>query len=105
MTKKDCIQSLRASLASTAQWRLNIADKCPTDRRYARAAQRLEKLASEVPSLSDSQFAALEPHFKSNRWYEALRHVSRQIGFSIRKASLQFFVRCLVRALDEPTPA
>ena len=100
--KQACIASLAASLKRTASWRLNNAQKFPTDRRYARAAKRLEKLASEVPNLSIEQWTALEPYFQSTRWHEALRETSRLLAFAVKKMSLGYFVRKLAGLLSEP---
>ena len=103
MTKLESANALSAALTSTSKWRLNNAEKYPADKRYERAARKLAKLADESKSLSDESWRLLEPHFNSARWHEALREVSRQIGFH-RKMSLRFFVRSLARLLSA-TPA
>jgi hypothetical protein len=100
MTKTACITSLHTSLTQTASWRAKLSDT--GDRRYARAAKRLEKLAGEAASLTDSQWAALEPHFKSDRWHDAVRQTSRLLGFAIKKMSLSYFVHKLVGLLEAP---
>jgi hypothetical protein len=98
--KAKCIESISSALTSASLWRAKLSDT--GDRRYARAAQRLEKLAGETSSLSDQQWQALQPHFKSNRWHEALRETSRQLGFAVKKMSLGYFVKKLAGLLSEP---
>jgi hypothetical protein len=100
--KAEMIQSLSTALNATALWRTGLDSKWP-DRRNARAARNLLKLPGEAASLTDEQFAALD--FESDRWNECLRKASRQIGFFYRKASLAFFLRNLIRLLDEPATA
>jgi hypothetical protein len=92
MTKNKMIESLSASLQGTARWRAQLSDRDP---RYTRAARNLSKLASEASSLSDQQWAALEPHFESARWAECVRAVSRLVGYKFRKASFPFYIRTL----------
>jgi hypothetical protein len=102
MSKTDCINSLRTALTNTSLWRLNLADRDP---RCERAARRLARLAEDTANLSDSHWAALEPHFKSDRWNECLRQTSRLLGFAVKKMSLGYFVKKLAGRLSEPTPA
>jgi hypothetical protein len=97
--KADCIASLSASLTSTSRWRAQLSDRDP---RYGRAARRLLKLAGEAASLSDAQWQALQPHFHSERWREAVRETSRDVGFAFRKASFAFYLKNLVRLLEAP---
>jgi hypothetical protein len=103
MTKTECAAALSIALTSASRWRETLAEKYTGDRRYLRAARNLAKLAGEAASLTDAQFAALD--FESERWHEALRQAAREVGFKFNKASLRFFVRCLVRELDEPATA
>jgi hypothetical protein len=83
-------------------WRLAIDEKYP-DRRNARSAKLLKNLAGEAAHLSDEQFAALD--FQSGRWNDCLRKASRQVGYFYKKASFPFFLRSLIRLLDEPAIA
>jgi hypothetical protein len=99
MTKNNCIASISTALTNTASWRLALDGRYP-DRRNARAARNLSKLAVEAASLTDAQFAALD--FDSPRWNEALRQASRLVGYKFRKVSLNFFVRILRGLLSEP---
>jgi hypothetical protein len=101
MTKNNCIASISTTLTRTASWRLALDGRYP-DHRNARAAKNLAKLADESSGMSDSQWAALEPFVASPRWNHALRKATRQVGFFYRKASFAFFVRSLIRLLDEP---
>jgi len=93
------MNSLRTSLHATSRWRAQLSDRDP---RFARAARRLLKLAGETANLSDSHWAALEPHFKSDRWNECLRQTSRLLGFAVKKMSLGYFVKKLAGLLSEP---
>jgi hypothetical protein len=102
--KQDCIASLSTSLTSTSRWRLGLEEKHP-DHRNARSAKLLAKLASKASSLTDEHWTALEPHFESAQWHEALRQTSRLVGFAVKKMSLQFYLRSVVRVLEEPATA
>ncbi len=102
--KAEMIQSISTSLTNTASWRLGLQEKHP-DHRNARAAKLLAKLAEDAANLSDMDWELLRSHFESNRWAECVRQVSRLVGFAHRKASLAFFLRNLIRLLDEPATA
>jgi hypothetical protein len=103
--KSECTASLFTALTRTASWRLNLAEQYTGDHRYARAAKKLAKLADETPSLSNESWELLRPHFNSERWRECLRQTSRQVGFSIKKMSLTFYIRNLIGILSEPVTA
>lgn len=105
MTKSECTASLFTALTETSRWRLNIADRYNGDPRYARAARKLAKLASETPTLTDESWDALRPHFETARWRECVNQAARQVGFFHRKASFPFFLRILLRLLTEPATA
>jgi hypothetical protein len=102
--KQDCANALSATLTSTSKWRLAIDLRYP-DHRNVRASKLLDKLAGEASSLSDESWAALEPHFKSPRWGEALKQAARLVGFHRRRVSFAHFVRTLAGLLAAPATA
>ena len=97
--KENCIASITAALTNTARWRTGLDAKWP-DHRNQKAAKLLSKLASETSGLTDAQFESLEPFVNSARWHEALREVSRMVGFHRKRVSFDYFARTLARALS-----
>jgi hypothetical protein len=103
-TKFDCTESLSTALHKASLWRNRLTVQYPADSSNQNAAKRLAELADEAPTLSDDYWLLLKPYFNSDpaRWREALSKANRQVSFVHQKTSFPFFVRELIKILEEP---
>jgi hypothetical protein len=88
--KEECVDFILRVLERTSTWRKSLATKFPDDARNLRAANTLEKLAIDAPSLTDEQFRELEPYFNSwdsEKWRSALNQAARSVAFHHRDVS------------------
>jgi hypothetical protein len=81
--------------------------KYPSDIRNPRAAETLERLVDEAPSLTDEQFTALAPHFNwsSERWQNALALAARHVEFAPGIRTFEAFINDLIDILSEESVA
>ena len=102
--KQDCIESISKALRRTSAWRRSLIVRWPDDLRNKRAADRLDKLAEDVASLTDAQWVELQPYHGSGwealAWRDGLNLTARQVGFHFRAGDLDFFVRALIQNLS-----
>jgi hypothetical protein len=110
ITEKDIsgvIESLFTALTKTSHWRRKLADQYPGDSRNAKAAKKLAELAEDTPTLSDEYWRLLKPHFNANpaHWREAPSKATRQVSFAHEKTSFPFFLRELIKFLEESSVA
>ncbi len=98
--KYDCSGSLSGALIKGKLWRLKLADQY-SDYRNDEAAALLAKLAHDAPTLSDSCWMLLRPHFEScpAKWREALSATVRLVGFKSRIKDLPTFVSALLHVV------
>jgi hypothetical protein len=89
------ILAVRTIIASTANWRQAMADKYATDIRNEHAAQLLESLAGETPTLPEHLVAEMAT---CHRLGELVKDTARRVGFSLFPASLIDFLH-LVRLI------
>jgi hypothetical protein len=71
--KDSCSETLASVLGKAAQWRLKMKAAYPADNRNGKAADMLERLASEM-TITDEEWALLEPHYSraSEIWTQAV---------------------------------
>jgi hypothetical protein len=100
--KQSAITDLGASFRRTAIWRRELSKKFINDARNIRAAETLERLASEVNELSDESWQLLARHYDwcSPTWSDALSLASRHVEFRNVK-TLSAFIDCLVGILSQ----
>jgi hypothetical protein len=103
--KQDCGESIAHELGGTAKWRKVTSAKFPDDSsRNLRAAETLNKLATDALGLSDEQWLCLKPHFggwASETWRNGLTQAARQVGFFHRAKDLDSFIKVLVHQLSQ----
>jgi hypothetical protein len=104
--KQICIDDLSAGMKRSANWRRGLQAKFPDDSRNGRAAERLDRLASEISDLSDESWKRLEQHYNwaSAKWSDAVSQASRQVAFR-NVDDLPAFVERLVSILSQPSIA
>ncbi|MGM4893133.1 hypothetical protein [Tardiphaga sp. 839_C3_N1_4] len=79
--KSECTDDLITRLKASGRFRRDKHAAFPLDSRNLPAAEMLEKLASEM-TLSDEDWALLEPHHLSDAWPRAINLAARQVNFS-----------------------
>jgi hypothetical protein len=99
--KQYCIENLSSSLRRSASWRRSLQIRYP-DPRNARAAEKLEQLATEACDLSEEAWLELQKFYNwsSFHWSESVSAVSRQVGFR-NVNTLPAFVSALLGILSE----
>jgi hypothetical protein len=104
--KQSAISDLGASFRRTAIWRRELSKKFINDARNIRAAETLERLASEVNDLSDESWQALAGHYSwcSPAWSDAVSLASRYVEFRNVK-TLSGLIDCLVGILSPSSVA
>jgi hypothetical protein len=106
-TKEDCANSMAIGLIRTSNWRRATQAKFPTDPRNGRAADALAKLATEASTLTDEQFAELQPFYNwaSQTWHDSLSEATRHVGFQRHINTLAAFVQHLASILRDKRAA
>jgi hypothetical protein len=103
--KQDCSDSIAHELRGTAKWRKVTSARYPDDSfRNLRAAETLNKLATDAANLTDEQWLYLKPYFggwASETWRNGLTQAARQIGFSHRGKDLESFISVLARQMSQ----
>jgi len=104
-TKEYCIENLSGSLARTASWRRSLQAKY-NDHRNGRAAETLDRLASEASNLTDEAWSELMPFYNwaSFKWSDAVSQASRQVEFR-NVNTLPAFTKTLVGILSQSNAA
>jgi hypothetical protein len=104
--KSDCCWSLSAALVKGIKFRHKVGDQY-NDPRNARAEVQLAKLADDAPTLSDSCWKRLQPHFETRpkQWREALSETVRMVGFKNMIEDFESFADALLDVLNEPVIA
>jgi hypothetical protein len=99
--KQYCIENLSSSLRRSASWRRSLQSRYP-DPRNARAAEKLEQLATEASDLSEEAWQELQKFYNwsSFHWSESVSAVSRHVGFR-NVDTLPAFTKTLVDILSE----
>jgi hypothetical protein len=105
--KQSCIDSLSGSFTRSAIWRRGLQGKYPNDPRNGRAAETLDKLASESNDLTDEAWSELKPYFNwaSGTWSDAVSLASRRVEFQRNVKTLPAYVNQLVGILSEQRAA
>src|ERR1700687_3431820 len=100
-TKEYCIENLSGSLARTASGRRSLQAKY-NDPRSGRAAETLDRLASEASNLTDEAWAELMPFYNwaSFEWSDSVSQASRQVEFR-NVNSFPAFTKALVGILEQ----
>jgi hypothetical protein len=103
--KNDGIASIVNGLSRTSRWRERTAQLYAHDCRNASAAARLAALATEAEEMTESQWAALQPHFgwANERWIATVSLAARQVGFHRPTPDFDAFVRHLADLLSLET--
>lgn len=97
---EDAFDSITHRLGQTAAWRRNLARKFPDDPRNNRAAARLDTLSqADGGDIEPDTWAALEPHFETQRLHDAVSEVGREVGFRCRPAGLGHFLSLVATRL------
>lgn len=67
-----------------------------------RAADTLERLASQAVTMTDEQWDAFSPHYSwsSQQWRDSVNHVARGVAFHYRSADFKFFAKALAEQLS-----
>jgi hypothetical protein len=93
----------------TSAWRGTTAARFPDDApRNLRAAETLNKLATESANLTDQQWLCLKSYFggwASETWRNALTQTARQVGFFHRCRDLDSFISVLTHQLSQSNVA
>ena len=91
----------------TSRWRESLQKKYPSDARNGRAAERLLQLADEAASLSDQQWAELQPFYSwsSESWIESVSLAARHVEFQRNIRTFPAFVQNLICILSEERAA
>ena len=81
-SKPNCIEDISASVKRSAIWRRGLQAKYP-DPRNVRAADALDRLATEIHEMTDSEFSQLSPYYNwaSGKWSEAVSETSRRVVY------------------------
>ncbi|MGM4906926.1 hypothetical protein AB8B21_02285 [Tardiphaga sp. 866_E4_N2_1] len=76
--ENSCSDNLASILGKSAQWRLRMKASYPADSRNGKAADMLERLASEI-TLTDEEWALLDPHYSwaSETWTKVVSAARR----------------------------
>jgi hypothetical protein len=100
-TKQYCIENISGSLTRTAKWRRSLQAKY-NDPRNGRAAETLDRLASEASNLSEEAWSELMPFYdwSSWKWSDAVSQASRLVEFR-NVNDLPAFTKTLVGILSE----
>lgn len=98
--KLECTDDLITRLHGSGRFRRDKHTLYPLDARNLTAADMLEKLAAEM-TLSDEDWALLEPHYQSKAWPKAINQAARQVNFSRHPRTAAAFVQLLVKNLNE----
>jgi hypothetical protein len=103
--RANCIEDMSASVRRTAIWRRSLQVKYP-DPRNGRAADTLDRLANELPDMTDEEFSQLSPHYNwaSGRWSDAVSATSRLVGYR-GVDTVPVFVNRLVGILSQSVAA
>jgi hypothetical protein len=82
ISKSNCIEDMSASIKRSAAWRRNLQAKYP-DPKNGRAADKLDRLASDLKEMNNEDWLALKPFYKwsSGKWSEAVSETSRCVGY------------------------
>jgi hypothetical protein len=101
--KSDCVESVSNALNKGSRWRARLSTQY-NDPRNGTASRKLAALAVDAPTLSDSYWAILAPHFNGNpvHWRDCLSLAVRQVVFVHNTTSFPFFVRSLIGHLAGP---
>jgi len=100
-TKEYCAENLSGSLARTASWRRSLQAKYD-DPRNGRAAETLDRLASEATHLSEETWQELQKFYNwsSFKWSDSVSQASRLVEFR-NVNCFPAFTKALVGILSE----
>jgi hypothetical protein len=96
--KFNTINDLRGSARSAGGWRRGRGAKF-NDPRNARAENLLYTLSAEIKTLTDDQFAEIEPYVDCPAWRSSVSQVCREVGFK-NVDTVPAFVARLVEILQ-----
>jgi hypothetical protein len=71
-----------SNISRTSRWRSKQAEKYPSDRRNARAAEELQTLAAaSFPDIDPAAWAKLSPYLQSESFMVAVNDATKDVSF------------------------